>query len=147
LTRPLIDSDNLATLINECTSDLRNGLGRRLFELSVLLESIAGCKPDSYLHVLPLSVSYFTQEILASRAMVLIPVLPPEIREKHSSLVKVATEQGVKALEEIKRQICDKEDIDYKKLMEATGILTRHGSKLNSERRSISPRGGGFDEE
>jgi hypothetical protein len=135
-------------LINECTSDLRNGLGRRLYDLASMIDSVAECQSDSYLHILPSSIGYFAQQILASRSMIMIPVLPDEIRAKHTSLVNVAAEQGIKSLEEIKRQLCDNENIDYKKLMESAGALTRHGSKLNSERRSLTPRGGsGSDEE
>ncbi len=112
-----------------------------------MIDSIAECQTDSYLHVLPSSVGYFAQQVLASKAMTLIPVLPDDIRNKHNKLINVAVEQGIKSLEEIKRQLCDSENIDYKKLMESAGTLSRHGAKLNSERRSLTPRGSGSDEE
>ncbi len=142
MVRSLIDTTNLANLINECTSDLRNGMGTRLYDLSHTIDSIAESNSQDYLHVLPQCIGGFTQELLASKSLTLIPMLSEKIREKHTKTLSVAVEKATKALEEIKHQLCDNDTVDFQKLMECAGTLLRHASNLHSERRFLVPRRG-----
>ena len=132
---------NLANLINECTSDLRNGMGTRLYDLARMIDAIAESNSQDYLHVLPQAIGSFSQELLASKSMTMIPMLPKEIREKHIKTTNLAVEKATRALEELKRQLCDNDTIDFQKLMECAGSLRRHAGNLYSERRFLTPRG------
>lgn len=147
MTRSLIDTTNLANLINECIADLRTGTGTRLYDLSTTIGSIAESNSQNYLYVLPQCIGLFAQELLASQSLTLIPMLPEKVREKHTKTVNVAVEKATKALEEIKHQLCDNDIVDFTKLMESTGTLFRHSSNLHSERRFMAPRGGSMSGE
>ena len=147
MTRSLIDTSNLASLINECISDLRTGAGTRLYDLGRTIDSIAETNSQDYLHVLPQCIGAFSQELLASKSLTLIPMLPPQIRDKHSKTVNAAVEKAVKALEEMKHQLCDNDTVDFQKLMECAGTLMRHAGNLHSERRFLTPHGGAMSNE
>jgi len=147
LVRSLIDTTNLADLINECTADLRNGTGTRLYDLAQTIDAIAESNSQDYLHVLPQCIGALSQELLASKSMTMIPMLPEKIREKHVKTLNVAVEQAIKSLEEIKHQLCDNDNVDFQKLMECAGALHRHAGNLHSERRFLAPRRGSMSGE
>lgn len=105
MTRSLISSDNLGNLIDRCTNDLRNGLGTRLFDLASMMQSIAEANDDSVLFVLPQAIGGFANELLKSRSLITIPVLPEEIRKAQTSVVNIAVEQATKSLVVIKGQL------------------------------------------
>jgi hypothetical protein len=75
---------------------------------------------------------------MKSNSILSVPVLPEEVRNVHTNIVKVATKQAIKALEEIKQQLCNDGVTDYQKLMESLGIFFQQGSTLNGERRQFT---------
>ena len=137
-SKPIISSESLSNLIDQCVSELHNGQGNKLFELAGVLNSIAECNVAPYLFIFPQGVGAFSTELIRSNSLITIPVLPEKVRESHGKLVSVATEQAIKALEIIKNQLCKDDAIDYEKLMGSVGIFFQQASVLSNERRQFS---------
>ena len=130
---PFISSEHLGNIINQCASDLRNGKSTKLFELAGVMNAIADCNNSPYLHIFPQDIGSFSTELIRSRSLTMIPVLPEEERKSYSELVKTASEKGISALESIKKQLCDNNVPDYGELMDSIGTLFQQASILRGE--------------
>ncbi|MEM4391663.1 MAG: hypothetical protein QXG67_02625 [Candidatus Nitrosotenuis sp.] len=75
---------------------------------------------------------------MKSNSILSVHVLPEKVRDSHSKLVSVATEQAIKALEEIKKQLCNDGNPDFEKLMESVGIFFQQAIALCGERRQFT---------
>ena len=135
---PIISSKDLSNIIDQCTNDLRNGKGSKLFDLAGVMNAIADCNPSPYLRIFPQGIGHFSTELLRSHSLTTIPVLPEQVRESHVKLANIASEQGIKALESMKKQLCNDDVTDYQELMESVGIFFQQASILNSERRKFT---------
>lgn len=137
MTTPIISSENLTNLIDQCVADLRSGDGSKLYDLAGVFNSIAECNSEAYLSIIPQGIGSFYSELMAGKSLTIVPVLPEEMRNSHKKVVDVAVEQAIKALEEIKIQFCNS-STDYEKLMKSIGIFFQQAGTLSSKRRQFS---------
>lgn len=102
MTSATISSDSLSNLIDQCISDLNNGEGGKLVDLAGVFNAIAECNSEPHLFILPQGIGIFSSELLNSKSLTMVPVLPQETRDSHKKLIDSATDQATKALKEIK---------------------------------------------
>jgi len=137
--KPLISSEHLSKLIDQCKDDLKNGLGNKIYEVAGVLQAVAQANNDPVFYVIPQAVGGFGQQLISSRALTFVPVLPPETRTKLNSAVSNAVEAACESMETIKKELCQSEDIDHQALMNAIGQLYKHATILAGQRGALTP--------
>lgn len=129
-------------MIDDCIEDLRNGSGTKLREFASLAQSIADSRNESVFHVLPPAVATFAYELSQSRTLVMIPVLPDQLRERYNTLISSSVNSVVEAFKTLKQELCDKDsNPSHEKLLQALATITKHGGKLFGERLNIMRTG------
>jgi hypothetical protein len=139
LKRPLITTDDLCKLFDECIDDLKNGMGTRLTHLASVIQSVAESTSEPFYFSLPQAIGGFGNAIVASRSMIMLPVLPEPIRQRISTLIANSVNEVSTSLEEIKCELCVKENPDYAILMRAMGTIHKNGYKLIEQKTELIP--------
>jgi hypothetical protein len=134
-----ISSEHVANFIDKVVEDAKNGMGFRFYDLACVLDAIAEAQDDPTLHVLPQAVRGFGN-LITSRALIALPVLPDPIRTHLTALINTAVDEAVSSLNINKEQLCLNHDPDHKTLMKAIGSLFKQGNILAKESRAISSR-------
>ncbi|RNJ74714.1 MAG: hypothetical protein EB828_06555 [Nitrosopumilus sp. D6] len=140
----IISSKDLANLIDQCKSDIRNGGRARLCVVSVM-DAMAECRGSPYIHVFPLAILSFSTELVKARELTDIS-MPDRIRKSHTKLLESASEQGIKSLTILKKQPCENPKIDYEELINCRAILSagqytiQWNKTVRTIRRGISAR-------
>jgi hypothetical protein len=116
-------------------------MGNTLQDLANVTFAIAEAQGDPVLHVLPHAIGGFGQELVSTRQLISLPVLPPPIRDRIQNIVNAAVNEAVPALKTIKEQLCSEGDCDYKQLMKASGSLFKQATTLGKQVRGFMPRG------
>lgn len=73
-------------------------------------------------------------EIMSFRPLVALPILPDDIRKKHQQSFDDAIKGGKKALEIIKKELCNKDSPDAIEIIKAIAILAKHDYDLSMTR-------------
>lgn len=139
MTRPLITTDHLCKLFDECIDDLKNGMGTRLIHLASVIQSIAETSDESFYFSLPQAIGGLGNAIVTSRSMIMLPVLPEPLRQRVSTLITNSVNEVSKSLEEIKCELCIKENPDYAILIRAMGTIHKSGYRLLEQRHQLIP--------
>ncbi len=132
----------MAGLLDKAIDDMQNGLGSRLMDLAHVVAAVAEAQNDSFLHVLPNAIGGFASELISARALVAIPMLPDPVRKRLSSQITVAVSEATSSLNSIKQELCSREAMDHKTVMDAVGKLFEQATILAKEQRVVIPRRG-----
>jgi hypothetical protein len=138
----LISSEHIAGLLDKAIDDMQNGVGSRLMDLANVVASVAEAQNDSFLHVLPHAIGGFASELISARALVAIPMLPDTVRKRLGSQITVAVTEATSSLNSVKQELCSKDSMDHKAVMDAVGRLFEQATILAKEQRVVMPRRG-----
>lgn len=135
----LINSEHLSQLITKATEDMKNGGGMTLLDLAGVMQSVAEAQDQPILHVLPHAIGGFASELLSTRSVISLPVLPEPIRTRMNATIMKSVEEATASLNVVKEQLCDKKDgdVEYGKLMVAVGGLFKQATLLAKQERAI----------
>jgi hypothetical protein len=141
LPRVFVDSTNLSKAFDDALSDLENGTGTKLYDLAGILQSIAEVADDPLFYILPQAIGSFADEVLQSRQLVAIPVLPKETRDRQSGLISQCISKAVEQIKAIEDELVG-DSMNSERILKALGIVWKQSMILHSERRAIMPRKG-----
>lgn len=135
-----ISSNHVSNLIDKTIEDMRNGTGTTLYDLAGVISSCAEAQDDPILHVLPHAIGGYGQELIGARSLVSLPVLPDPIRNRLQAMITTSVDEGVSSLKIVKEQLCSDNEVDYRKLMKAAGMLLKQATMLAKQQRTMMPR-------
>lgn len=124
---------DLSRFFDECISDL-DASGAKLFDLAHLLHCIGESTGKTEYHAFVGVFGSFGNELLFSRPLIGLPILPDETRKQYQSRFNEAVKQGKQALSEIKNQLCQNSVSDPVRLLEAISVIAKHDYELGSMR-------------
>lgn len=129
----------LSKIIDECIKELKDERGRKTATLSTLLHSWGRTTgEDIYLALAP-AIGVFGSEVENfSVALSTTPMVPTEKKSEYQKTFNESVEKGTKALNILKRELCEKNKVNHEQIIKAIALLNDAGYTLHEERSYLS---------
>lgn len=131
----------MSNLIDECVLDLKNGVGSRLADLSLLTHTLAQATERPEYYVMPQILGRFGNEVGLFHSLVDTPMLEQKSRETFRKILDTSVDEVVKSLKTIKQEICQKKtNIDCRSIIEALATVEKNAYLLFKNRTALVER-------
>lgn len=137
MEKSILSREDMSQMIKECIRDLKNG-GSKTMDLSHLMHCIGTSKNDKVLLATFPILGSFAGELVRFRQLALLPMIPPELKKRHTTLLKKAIKAGEESLEDLRVLLCEKNKSDYRRIVGVLATLTKHDFALAREWRALT---------
>jgi len=132
MEKTVFSKENMSKMIKDCITDLKDG-GSRLVDLSHLLHCIGESRNDKVLLACFPIIGSFGAEVMRFRQLLLIPMIPPDLKKKHTKMLSKAIKTGQDSLERLRVLLCEKNKQDYRQLVSILATLNKADYDLARE--------------
>ncbi len=105
--------------------------------LASCLKIIADATKNEIFYAVHYPIGNFGVEITSFYPLIVTPLLPEEVRKDYEADFSNAIEEGVKALETLKSELCKSGAPDLAKVIKSLGELAKHDSILAEKRERV----------